>query len=447
MTAVTLLVMALGALAVIMVRPSRVLIPYTVVLCLYPNYLTVQVATVDFTVARFLIMVVLARLIVVPSIIDRFRFNWLDVFVILAYLGRFFALTWNESMGNMFVREMGTLFDTTLVYFAARLSLVTSQDFVDFVKAMIVAAIPLVALGMYQTLTSHNVWAFSKSLSGWNPHEQHVLNRRGLYRADVSFDLHISFGLFFALMLPLAIGLWHKVSWPPLVKIGTIGLMWLGMVSSMSSGPLFATMFAVGAMCIYRWRQHWFYFVVLGIGFIIAIELYSNRHFPHVLGRFAFSSHNMHYRIGLWEEAFGGGMDDHWMFGYGYVGLGPGNDNSDFHWEHTDFLNIYIARLVAAGLFGLVPYVVMTILPFFALKRAMARAPTEGERWFIWCIIAAYTGWILGFQTVGMLTQIPMLYNLFIGVIANAAFYYAPLPTRAVRTGAPARRRRPITAG
>ena len=47
---------------------------------------------------------------------------------------------------------------------------------------------------------------------------------------------------------------------------------------------------------------------------------------------------------------FGDGIDGHWITGYGYVGTGPGNDNSNFDWEHKDSINIYIAILATGGL-------------------------------------------------------------------------------------------------
>lgn len=430
MQGATALVAAIAAFFIIFSRPSKAMAPYVIALAWYPVYLTVPIGTVDFNVSRILVMVLIMRLLFVPGVVSRFRPNWADAIVLIAFLTQFTSYAVNESMEVVFVRQMGSFFDTFLVYIAARLSIQSKDDFIDFATKIIIASIPLACLGLYQAFTGHNPYGFTKAFDAWDPREQSFENRYGWFRADVSFNLNISFGLYFAMLLALAIGLWHQLRWSKRSKVICVAFMGLGLFSSMSSGPLFAAIFSLGLIGIYRWRQHWFYYVVAAIAVIVAIEMYSNRHFPHVLGRLAFSTQNVYYRVGLWEEAFGGGMDDHWVFGYGFVGLGVGNDNSEFNWEHKDFLNIYIARLVRCGLFATIPYFVMTFMIYHTMRRGFARAPTEAHRWMIWCLIAGQAGWHIGLMTVGLLSQMLPFYYLMFAVSINVAKFYEPVRAR-----------------
>ena len=429
MQALTLAVTAAGVLLALRGKAVHTLGAYLIVLCWYPQFLTIPIGTFDFPTGRFLILMVLARLMVMPGIARSFKFNWLDVFIVLAFVCRFLAFTANAPLEKVFVREMGMFFDTVMVYFAARLAIRSLDDFVTLAKTFIFVAIPLAIFGFYQSWTGHNPFGWMRAYDAWSPREQMMNSRVGWFRADVVFNLHISFGMFFSLVFALAAAIWPITKWNPWVKGGVMFLLLVGVFSSMSSAPLFALVAVLGVLMLYPMRRHWFYFVIIAIAFGTAIEFYSNRHLPHVLGRMAFSSKNVYYRTELFAECFGGGMKDHWTYGYGYVGLGPGTDNSNFHWVHRDLLNIYIARLTRTGLFGLTPFFIATFLPYFALRRAFTRATTGEDRWLIWCFMAGLSGWHIALMTVNLLYQIVPLYFMMIGIAMNMpSFFERKLP-------------------
>jgi hypothetical protein len=429
MQALTLAITAVGVLLALRGRAVHALGAFLIVLCWYPQFLTIPLGTFDFPTGRFLILVVLARLIITPGVGTSIKFNWLDVFVILAFVCRFIAFTVNAPFEKVFVREMGMFFDTVMVYFSGRLAVQSKDDFIVLAKTLIVVAVPLAIFGFYQSWTGYNLFGWMRAYDAWDPHEQAVNSRVGWYRADVVFNLHISFGMFFSMIFAMAAAVWPQSSWRPWVKGTTMFLMFVGVFSSMSSAPLFSIVASVGILILYPVRRHWLYFVMIAIAFGTAIEFYSNRHLPHVMGRLAFSSKNVYYRTELFSECFGGGMKDHWTYGYGYVGIGPGTDNTNFHWIHKDLLNIYIARLTRTGLVGMLPFLIATILPYFALRRAFTRAPTEEDRWLVWCFMAGLGGWHIALMTVNLLHQIIPLYFLMIGVAMNIpSFYERKLP-------------------
>ncbi len=411
---------------------------YLIVLCWYPQFLTVPIGTFDFPTGRFLILIVLFRIMCMPDLVRAFKFNWLDAFILLAFVCRFFAFTVNAPLDKVFVREMGMFFDTVLVYFAGRLAIRTQDDLIILSKTLIMIGIPLACVGFYQSWTGHNPFGWMRAYDAWDPHEQRLNNRVGWYRADVVFNLHISFGMFFSIVFALAAGIWPHTQWRTWMKAGAMFLMFIGVFSSMSSAPLFSIVAVVGLLIMYPVRRHWLYFAMIVVVCCTAVELYSNRHLPHVLGRFAFSSKNVYYRTELFSECFGGGMKDHWTYGYGYVGVGPGTDNSNFHWVHKDLLNIYIARLTRTGLVGMLPFFVATILPYFALRRAFVRASTEEDRWLVWCFMAGLGGWHIALMTVNILHQIIPLFFMMMGIAMNMpAFYERKVPSWLEPSGIP----------
>jgi O-antigen ligase len=259
--------------------------------------------------------------------------------------------------------------------------------------------------------------------------------RNGFYRAYVSMGVSIIFGLFFTAAWPMALGLIKEKVWSPFKLIVICLILFGGALSSMSSAPLYAIVVAIGFICIYPLRRYWPLFVFVLFSGIAFIEMFSNRHFYYVMTNFSFDPSNAYYRIGLFNEAFGGGMTGHWLTGYGYVGVGPGSDNTYFHWVHTDLVNIYIGYLVSFGMLGLVPMIVTNVLYYRSLYRAAKLATTESSRWLLWCITAALVGWNVAMMTVSALAQIETLLAILIGVTVN-------LPLAMVRESIATNRRR-----
>lgn len=441
MQALTFAVTAAGALLALRGKAVHALGAYLIVLCWYPQFLTIPLGTFDFPTGRFLILIVLGRLLLMPGTASSLKFNWLDVFIILSFVTRFIAFTVNAPLDKVFVREMGMFFDTVLVYFAGRLAIRDRDDFVTLAKTLILIGVPLACVGFYQSYTGHNPFGWMRHYDAWDPHEQRLNNRMGWYRADTVFNLHISFGMFFSMVFAMAAAIWPFTQWRPWVKAASMFIMLVGVFSSMSSAPLFSIVASTGILVMYPFRRHWFYFAIVFTLFCLAIELYSNRHLPHVLGRFAFSSKNVYYRTELFAEAFGGGMDEHWTWGYGYVGVGPGTDNSNFDWKHKDLLNIYLARLIRTGFVGMIPFFIATILPYFAIRKAFKRASNDEDRWLVWCFMAGLGGWHLALMTVNILHQIIPLFFMMMGVAMNLpAFYERKLPVWLQPAEAPAGR-------
>jgi hypothetical protein len=310
-------------------------------------------------------------------------------------------------------REGGRICDQFLPYFATRLILTSKKDLFVFVKSLVVMASPLAVLGIYQCLTGHNPIGFLFANPG-------LVERKGLWRAAGTFGNYIGFGLFFAVLAPLCLGLWYQKTWSKMLVLVGFGFMMVGVISSMSSGPLMSIIVAFGMIACFPIRRAWPALVVVILSGLTFVEFFSNRHFYEVLDRVAFNPLTARYRTGLIEEAFGGGMSGHWLEGFGYIGVGETEFvNPQFEWEHEDMVNLYIAELARTGLLGAIPFMLVNFYPYRRLYRAGIKSRRTADLWLVHCFAAAMLGWHNAMMTVGSVGQTRVLLFLLFAAANN----------------------------
>jgi hypothetical protein len=418
MQGVTLAIAALAVVGVLAL-PIRYSVPiYLAALAWYPSYLAVSIGTVDFTVSRIVILAVLARLLVDREGVAHFRWGWVDTFVVLALAGEYVAGLMTTPTGRLLENRAGAAFDTMLPYFAVRLAVRTKEDYRALLWSLVVIAAPLALFGAYQCWTGDNPFGFLRRFrfTGAVTSGRVLPGRRGFWRAEVTFPMSIMFGLFFAMMGPICAGLWGYTKRKGLLIAG-LGLMLVGMLSSVSSGPWLAGIVACGVMAFYPLRRYWKVALVLIVLFLAAIDVASNRRWYHVLASYStLDAGTAYYRIGLMEEALGGGMSGHWLAGYGMVGRGG---TQSFNWKHKDIVNHYILILVRYGLLALVPFVAAVTAGFFQLRRALARAVQENARWLVWTVMAALVGILAAMFSVSLFGQPGNLFYILLALAAG----------------------------
>jgi len=422
MQGLTLLIAVVAFVLAFVLKPAKALLVYCAVLFAYPELLTVPLGTVDFNAPRITILGLMANLVFRSSAWRGLKWNWLDTFVVAAYFLPVLAALKNAPASLVFERQFGgQMLDILFPYFAARMALRSRPDMLLFFKGLVYIGSPLALFAMIEAKTGFNVYSIFYAFYGWGFSDMSLLSdmRLGMYRARGSFGVPILLGLFFSATATMAVGLWREKVWSP-TKTGILFLLMIGgLMASLSSAPLFAIFISMSMVIFYRFRRLWPVLVIGLVASMIFVEVYSNRHFYHVLTWFSFSNKTAYYRIHLLEEAFGGGMDGHWMYGYGYVGVGPGNDNTNFHWKHRDFTNLYIAILVRFGLVGVLPYIMMQILYYRKLYVAARSCRSPGQLWLIWCLTAALVGWNISMLTVSAFRQIAVFQYMLIGLCNN----------------------------
>jgi hypothetical protein len=419
--ALTLLIAIPAALLALALRPVYGLCVYCAVLFCWSQWLTIPLGTLDFTTGRIVILPLTLSVLVRSGGRLPFKWQWLDTWMVLTFAGTFFAVMQNHPLKLVLERQGGWFLDTMLVYFVVRGALKTRDDLVVLIKCLMVIGIPLAVMGSIQAKTGFNPMGFMSKGYAWGLSERGVTTamRHGFHRAYVTMGVHIVFGLFFAGIAPLVLGLYHQRRFPRAGIVIAYCVLMLGLASSMSSSPYFAGFIAVCFFAVFPLRRFWPMFAVSVVACILFVEIFSNRHFYEVMTRLAFNSDTAYYRVGLIDECFGGGMRGHWLFGYGYVGLGPGNFNANFNWFHKDLVNIYIMKLARYGLAGLLPFMVANVLYYKSLYRAAKKATSMPDQWLIWSVSASLVGWNVAMLTVSAMNQVETLLYILIAVAAN----------------------------
>ncbi|MCK4789836.1 MAG: O-antigen ligase family protein [Desulfobacteraceae bacterium] len=420
MEGVTLAIALAASSLVFFLSPVYGLIVYVAAFAWYPSYLSVQLGTLDFTVRRIVIIAVLLRLFLLTDLPGRFKLIWLDKLVLIYFAATILAgATTTRYLTAFFVNRSGQVFDTILPYFAVRMIITTKERYLVLLKGILVIAAPLAIVGFYQCLTGNNPVGFLKQYGAWITSPDVPWSRAGFFRSDVTFSHFIMFGLFFAMFGPVCAGLLRNVKkYKMLYWIG-LGLMGLGIFSSMSAGPVLVALFAISFISIYRWRRHWRLITAAVILMCVCVEIISNRHFYEVIDRFTFSGGSAWYRSKLIEVGiFEGGMSGHWITGYGW-GVDPGwSAKIDFR-KHTDLgANQYLAILSGYGLVGLVPFLAMNIGVAKRLVEAYKASSLDADKWMIWCLSAGFFGLAAGFMAVSIFGQPTTIYYMMLGFAA-----------------------------
>jgi len=422
MQGVTLLLIIIGSIIIVSVKPIHGLIVFIVGLTWYPQPLTVSIATIDISLSRALIFILLANIFFRTNLLSKLKWNALDTVVMLGVLGNLIALSRTVPPNIFLEREGGGFFDIILPYFAIRLILNSKELLITFIKNIILVSIPIVLLGCYQSITGHDPLGFLRKYYSFgmsSPTALMMQKRMGFYRASGTFGSLGAYGLYFAGLIPLTLSLWYQQIWSKKKIIICFVFMLLGALSSMSSAPLLCILTCFALIAFFPIRKSWPVFVFLFVIFLVFVEFYSNRHWYEVLTRLAFDSSTAYYRIGLFEEAFGGGMTGHWLEGYGYVGVGAGTDNTNFNWFHKDFVNIYIAVLARFGLLGLIPFLMKNFLYYRYLYVAGKLIQSQKDLWLVWCIMATFGGWNVAMMTINAMGQVNVLLHICIGISSS----------------------------
>lgn len=417
MEATTLLIAIMAGVLVFCLSPVYGVIVYVAALAWYPSYLTVLIGTVDFTLCRIVILAIFANLFLRTSLPRQFKFIWLDKLVVIYFLCQIIAGSFTaQSLTPFFENRAGAVFDMVLPYFAVRMIVTSRKEYLTLLKSILIIAAPLAVIGFYQCLTGNNPLGFLKKYHAWKSNLVYrPIARHGFYRADVVFSHSIMYGLFFAMFGPVCAGVLRSAKkYKKLCWIG-MGLMGVGVFSSMSSGPMLAALLSVLFIAIYRWRKYWKPVVIIIIVMCGSVEILSNRHFYDVLGGFTLSPETAWYRSKLIDVAlFEGGMSDHWLTGYGY-GVDPGWYAQIDGRDHTDLVNHYVLILCFFGLVGLVPFLAMNMMVIKKLIDAYKASTLDSDKWLVWCLSGGLFGLAGALMSVSLFGQPTTIYYMMIG--------------------------------
>jgi len=417
MQGVTLTIAVTLSALVLLLNPIYGLIVYVASFAFYPTYLSVPVGTIDFTLRRIVILAVFAKLFLLSDLPRRFRFIWLDRIIIIYFIAQLVAGAMTAtSLGALLENRAGAAFDMVLPYFAVRMIIKDKQQYLVLLKVILIMAVPLAIVGFYQCMTGNNIGGFLMKYYAWGTNRVYApISRLGFFRANVTFSHSIMFGLFFAMFGPLCAGILRNAKKHGMLCWIGLGLMGIGVFSSMSSGPILAAALSIPFIASYRWRKHWKPVVIVIIVMCGVVEVISNSNLFNVFGRFTMNPVTAWYRTRLIEVAlFEGGMSGHWLTGFGFnvdPGWGPMIDGRG----HTDLVNQYVLVLAQFGLVGLLPFLTMNVIVVKKLVDAYKASILDADRWLIWCLSAAFLGLAGAFMSVSLFGPPTTIYAMMVG--------------------------------
>jgi hypothetical protein len=312
----------------------------------WPEFLRFPVGIIQMSIPRTIAIVILTRALLYRR--DSFRLTAPDGYVLGLWFWTVLSQIFSGASFQSVSSSVGYGLDTTLIYFAARLSLRSLEDLKDTIS--FVALISLIAglLGVVEATKGWSPWDQLDQFKKFVWIEKDTQFRLGLKRASGSASVYIHFGVAMCILCVMQVALLNVAKERRLTIFSGIIGSTLGVLSSLSSGPWLMFFIFLFLFFFYKFKSLIRPSIWLAIFSIIAIEILSNRHFYHLIDYFTLDKATAWYRAKLIEVAFDH-LNEWWLIGTG--------DNSLIHWaaaldgrSHLDIVNQYIWAGVNGGL-------------------------------------------------------------------------------------------------
>ena len=417
MAHVTLAIAITACLLILYLPPGRGLAVYLNVLMWYPTYLAVTIGTIDITVGRIIIAVLLCKCLANTKLRNNFKWNSLDTWVFL-YISVCVIVPCISSLTYTFEQLLenrsGFLMDSMFIYIVARLCMYNRLSMIALIKWVAFASIPLALLGVIETTTGWQPFISLQDLAPWG-HSRVFEPRLGFYRAVGPFPQPILFGSFFAMLLPLVYYLRKLPNYSRLLAYFLTGVVFIGALSSMSSGPIVSVMLVIFCLLMERFKALVKPMVFGFIIFIIFVEIASNRPFYHVFLSYMNPVGGAAWHRGKIIDSAIQTFNEWWLVGY--RGVEPGW--MKIGW--TDVTCMFILNGIQYGIMGIVSYCGILICGI----RDMARLHNFSDdpilkswAWALGSVLLVILVASLGSNIRG---QVQMLFYVVVGITGSSS--------------------------
>lgn len=415
MQGVTLTIAIIFILLVLTLRPAYALAAYISVLVWYPRHLVLFMGTMELSVGRIVVAVLLLRCLCDGRILSKFTWSRLDTLVAFSMVVYVvvYCIT-SPSMSSAIENRGGFLVDTWFAYMAVRLCITNHDGFIAFVKCIAVVLAPLAVLGV---LESFEVWRPFRSFLVYSPRWDYFRNyplRWGLARAQGPSGHVIMFGTSFILCLPLIYYLrHHKSYWSVLAYIFS-GMAVVGALSSMSSGPWIMLIVAIFCLII---EKHKYLIKPLLIFFAFScvfIAIASNRPFYHVLASYANPLGGAGWHRAKLIDCAIEHFDEWWLVGYG--GKDPGWGGA-LGMGATDVTNEFILAGVKYGILGVIALCGVLVTAFQVLRRAYEKTTDARLKSLFWALGSTIVATAVTFMSVSFFGPPKTMFYCILGLV------------------------------
>jgi len=420
MQALTLTIAAIASLLIAFLPPAQAFAVYVITLLFYPIYLVLQVGSLDISAARIAVTVLLLRCMLSPQLRQRFKWCPLDSWVTFGAIVSMVIplISWRVPFTKTFENTAGHLMDTFLAYLVTRYCLTDHKAIVTAVKLIGIALAPLALLGVIESYTGWQSYNTLKVYCPWlQVAEPQLAERTGFYRAVGPFNHPILFGAAFAMFLPLVYWLRHEGGYWRRLNYLLVGLIAIGVLSSMSSGPWMMLIMTVALLVLEHFKQWVKPLLIFLVSSCIVVSTISNRPFYHVLASYADpiggSGWHRAALIDLAIEHFG----EWWLAGYG--GSDPGWGSS-LGMTRTDITNHYIVAGVKYGLLGLIALLGSLVMAILMLVRLHNSTKDSALRSWYWAMGIAIVILAISLNACCLFGQAGTLFYCILGFVGSS---------------------------
>jgi hypothetical protein len=403
------------------VLPTRyALVPLALSISMYPSNLLVPPPNIGLTPQRIIGLILIIRCLTTPAIRNKFKWGLPDTAAAcyFALLTVSMIITRGPATG---INNRGGFFLSAMVpFWCVRFLITDKESFYALIKAWIWGGIPLAALGVYQWETGQNPffeimqYGVPKILAEKSQRmfiDTRIMFGEHHYRASAPFMQCIMFGWFFALMVGLGTNLfWEKKKIFPWVIPWCV--LPVGILASIAGGPMMLAAISMMIIGLFPFRGMWRGAVIGAAVLLVAFGAASNRNPLEILANVGFDASSSWYRVGLQKYTLSGGMNGHWLAGYGDI---PG-EYAHFH----DLCIQWIFLVVVHGLMGAVGFYGLVSACAWQLWVAKPKATTLQDQWLLWSFLAVLFASLFSMFVVSLFGEMYFIYHMFLGLLANA---------------------------
>lgn len=415
MQVLTLTLAAIISCSVLLLRPARAYSVYIITLLFYPVYLVVRLGPLDISLVRIVVAVLLLRCMLNVGFRNKFIWCRLDSWVTFGAIVSLCIplVAWKMPMAKSFENSSGHLMDTYFAYMATRLCMTDYKASVTSVKWIAIALVPLAILGVVESYTGWGPYYKLINYCPWQQVSEPTLNiRSGFYRAIGPFSHPILFGVAFAMFVPMVYWLRHQGgNW----RVGSYiitGMLAIGALSSMSSGPVMMLIFTFCFLFLERHKNYVKPILILSAISGVLVEVLSNRTFYHVLASYAdpIGGGGWHRAklIDIAIERFG----EWWLAGYGSQDPGWG-EALGMAW--TDITNHYLVAGVQYGMLGIIALCGILVVSVSMLVRLHKSTKDPLLRSWCWAMGSVIVAFIIAFNAFCLFGQATTLFYCILG--------------------------------
>lgn len=419
MQGTTLAVALAGAILVLLLRPSYALVAYIAALVWYPDYLRVTIGTLDISVGRVVVTVLLLRCLCDSQLWRMFVWSRLDTWVTLSmvvYVGMYLL---TRPLMDALENRSGFLMDTWFAYMAVRLIITDREKLVSFIKGTSIVLAALSVLGILECVTHKEFFLQLKRFRPWNTPIGEIIveGRWGLSRATGPFSHSIMFGTCFVMFLPLIWVLRHQRGYWGKLAYLLSGITVIGALSSMSSGPWVSVTVAVLLLVLERYKRWTKPLLIALAAFCLLIAVVSNRPFYHVIVSYANPVGGSGWQRAKLIDCAIEDFSKWWWLGYG--GQDPGW-GTRLGMGHTDCNNEFIVAGVDYGIWGVIALCSVLAVAIRTLVRLHNLSSDNVLRSWFWSLGTILVVTIVVWQGVSFFGQMPTIFYCILGVVGSA---------------------------